>query len=154
MPQADQFTQALQPRQHAVFQRVGERNGVFRMAGFIHVPDNGGDLFKLPLAELGERRAIIEWFANIFRQQAQGNHRLFENRGQIPPDFVRHPAIVDEDKCESDFNTFPGEVRLLICLLEQQERSLFQSDCPGLDAAKNSLIKQWQGKVYRLPINA
>ena len=154
MPQADEFTQALQPRQHAVFQRVGERNGVFRMAGFVHASDNGGDLFKLPLAELGERRAIIEWLTGIFRQQAQGNHRLFEGQGQIPPDFVRHPTLVDEDKCEGDFNAFPGEVGLLKRLLEQQERSLFQSDCPGLDAAKNSLIKQWQGKIYRLPINA
>ena len=79
MPQADEFAQTLQPRQYAVLHRVGERNGVFRLAGFIHVPDNGGNLFQLPLAELGERRAMFKWLANVLRQQAQGNHRLFEN---------------------------------------------------------------------------
>ena len=59
MPQADEFTQTLQPGQHTIFQRVGERNGVRRIAGFVHVPDDGGNLFQLPLAELGERRATI-----------------------------------------------------------------------------------------------
>ena len=153
MPQADEFTQILQPRQHAVFQRVGERNGVFRMAGLIHVPDNGGNLFQLPLAELDERRAIIKWLANVFRQQAQGNHRLFENRGQIPPDFARHLTVIDENQGEGGFNTLPGVVGLLIRLLEQQQGRFFQSNCPGLDPAKKPLIQQWQGKIHRLAVN-
>ena len=153
MPQADEFSQTLQPRQHAVFQRVGERKGVFHMADHFHVPDNGGNLFQLPLAELGELCAIINWLANVFRQQAQGKHRFFENGGQIPPDFARHLTVIDEDKCEGGFNALPGVGGLLKCLLEQQQGRFFQSNRAGLDAATNSPIEQWQGKIDRLAVN-
>ena len=63
-------------------------------------------------------------------------------------------TVINQDQGEGGFNAFPGEVGLLKRLLEQQQSRLFQSDCPGLDPAKNFLIKQGQGKIHRLPINA
>lgn len=67
MPQADEFAHFLQPGQHAPFQSVGERNGVFRMTGFVHVPDDGGHLLELPFAELGERCPRTGRATNIIR---------------------------------------------------------------------------------------